>query len=219
MLRKSSAARVGAFFLVVLASACLVTPDASATVTRFSDRTAFNNAISIDSQIDFNSLDIGSLAAEFPIGNAKFVSTNLSGLFISEGFGLPGQYLSASNLGAIQIDLVPGIVAIGFDVSRLKSGSSSFSFALSDATTSIASSSLTVGHGFSFVGFSSDMGDIRHIVITNTASFKSDGFFEAIDNVTLGRVEGSISMSEPGALSLFGLGLLGLGVARRRKAV
>ena len=209
MAGKPAAARFGAI-LAVLASICLISPTASALVVQYSDRTTFDNAITIDSQIDFN-----SLAGSLVIGKASFVSTDGTGLFRTTGIGLPGIYLAAQNFGGIRIDLDSGISAIGFDLAKFFGlGLTDFSITVSDGTSDIASATVAIGNFFSFLGFTSDATDISSITIISTVAV-NNGSFEAIEDVTLGVFGQVETVPAPGGVAILLLGLAGLGFMRR----
>ena len=216
MAGKPAAARFGAI-LAVLASICLISPTASALVVQYSDRTTFDNAITIDSQIDFNSL-AGSLQPNpLVIGKASFVSTDGTGLFRTTGIGLPGIYLAAQNFGGIRIDLDSGISAIGFDLAKFFGlGLTDFSITVSDGTSDIASATVAIGNFFSFLGFTSDATDISSITIISTVAV-NNGSFEAIEDVTLGVFGQVETVPAPGGVAILLLGLAGLGFMRRSR--
>lgn len=105
-----------------------------------------------------------------------------------------------------------------------------FGFYLSDAADVSATLTLTftdgnsTSFGSSFVKGESN-GNLKYVVVTSTEaiaggtftfnnSTSNDGW--GIDNVTIGTI--AAVLPEPGTLMLLGLGLLGLGAARRRTA-
>ena len=199
---------------LAVASISFIAADARASVVQYSDRTAFNSAIALGEQIDFNSLSGFLQPNPLAIGSASFISSNGSGLYNTTGFGLPGTYLASQNSGYIRIELVSGISAVGFDAASLfSSQAGNWTYELFDATSQIASLTSFVANAFGFVGFVNTSGEIRAINIIGPGST-----YEAIDDVSLGTA--SLVTPLPAALPLFasGLGALGLlGWRRKRK--
>jgi hypothetical protein len=107
-----------------------------------------------------------------------------------------------------------GINSIGFYITDPNDSGGRFSFTLGSGDVevdfgSVFGSSLSNGRGF-YLTFSSSE-DITGLTIF--ANNSNDGF--GIDDVTVGRL--AIGVPEPGSLALLGLGLLGMGLARRRR--
>jgi len=118
----------------------------------------------------------------------------------------PDNWLDSMDAQKMTISPVAGFTAMGFYMTdpndaggRFSIGGVDFSFA------DIFGASLGSGEVYYLTIYDSEgLGDLS--IHANDAS---DGF--GLDNVTVGKVP------EPGTLALFGLGLLGLGVARKRR--
>jgi len=107
--------------------------------------------------------------------------------------------------------LNPAVLAIGFDVFLVEPANIAVSV-FDDADLSLGST-IVPGLGNTtpnFIGIISDMGGIARLTIDDLNTG-----VELIDNVTFGNAVAA-QLPEPGTLALFGLGLLGLGVALRR---
>ena len=114
--------------------------------------------------------------------------------------------------GLIVLSLNPAVTAIGFDLFA-GGDSATLDIALFDAVGgALGATSVTGVNGATatFFGVISDMGAIGQLTIG------VPGVTEIIDNVTFGNAVAT-QLPEPGTLALFGLGLLGLGIAVRRR--
>ena len=112
---------------------------------------------------------------------------------------------------SIVLLLSPTVMAIGFDIFLLDSTDIAVSV-FDDDGLSLGSTTVPgLGEGrLNFIGIVSDMSGIARLTI-------EEPIFGAVvvDNVTFGNPVAT-QLPEPGTLALFGLGLLGLGVAVRR---
>jgi hypothetical protein len=117
---------------------------------------------------------------------------------------------------ALDIIFAPGVTAVGFDIYQNFGGGSQsgstqlYPVSVFDAANMLlGSTNVSVPSGGSgFFGVISDTDVITRVSVNNTSAF------DVIDDVAFG----TASIPEPGTLALFGLGLAGLGFARRRKA-
>jgi len=182
-----------------------------AGIITYTDRIAFEANIATNQLIDFESLTGFQQPQPLVIGDASFFSTDGTGLFRTTGFGAPTVYLAAANYGGIQIDIAPGTTAIGTDIGSLLSPRSFF-YDLEDSTGTVASGSFTAAMDNStFLGWTSDMGDLRRLTIIGS----ENNYFEAIDNFTLGTATTPVVPE----LAIFGIGacFAGFGANRRRR--
>jgi hypothetical protein len=206
-------ARTLACSLVLLA----VANAADATVIFFTDRTSFQNAITVGQTVDFeSSFPFSNTTITF--GDATFVSTDGSGVHRTDSgsFGNPSTRLAAQNFGGIRIDLASGHFAIGIDVGDLTSVGTVGQFALSSSSSALLDSRATpigfFGNSPSFVGWTStdEIGSLAFLII-------GQGGNETIDDVTLDAVRPTI-VPAPTTLALLSLGLAGIGFGRRIRA-
>ena len=111
-----------------------------------------------------------------------------------------------------------GVNAVGLDIFHANGGlMSNITVSLFDMDDAlILATQILVGSaatGGTFFGVIDDMASIGRVRVAAT----SGAGFELIDNVAFGSF-GVTSVPTPGSLALLGLGLAGLGLARRRKA-
>ena len=131
---------------------------------------------------------------------------------LGDGFLGPSTRVGAERFSdLVIISLNPAVTAIGFDLFATRD--STFGIELFDAVGgALGATSVTGVNGTTptFFGVISDMGAIGQL------AFGVPFVGELIDNITFGNAVAQLP--EPGSLTLFGLGLLGLGVAVRRRA-
>lgn len=147
-------------------------------------------------------------------------SATFGGLIaLGDGLAGPTKKIAAQVFEVpIFIGLDPGVTAIGFDLFLNFGVTSIVDITLFDTSGGTLGTTrlFDVTTGFNptepatFFGVISDMGQIGQLRV---ASLELAG--EVIDNVTFGNA--AQQLPEPGTLALFGLGLLGLGVAARRR--
>lgn len=128
------------------------------------------------------------------------------------GFANPALLSGSSQL---QIDFTTATFAFGLDLLEYLGYSNRASFAIygADETTLLSTEqffSINSPTNSVFFGFS-DAGGIGRVVATGINSWSP-----IIDNLTFGQQANGVP--EPATLALLGLGLVGLGVSRRRKA-
>ena len=189
---------------------------ANASVMFFTDRTSFQNAITVGQTVDFESL-FPPVSMSIAFGDATFVSTDGSGIHRTEAgeFGGASRRLAAQNSGGIRIQLAGGHFAIGLDVGELF-GNAVGQFSLTSNNNALLDSRTTPAGSFgpspSFVGWTStdEIGSLEFFIVAGAP-------FETIDNVTLDATTASV-VPAPATLTLLALGLLGVGFARRMRA-
>ena len=156
----------------------------------------------------------GDIAAGLNI--SSFLSQLGGILVLGDGLLGPSKRVGAqvaSDVNIISLD--PPVTAIGFDLFAITgspSVSTTLNIRLFDAgVRALGSTSVTGVNAATptFFGVVSDMGAIGSL------TFGVPGVGEFIDNITFGNAVAQLP--EPGSLALFGLGLLGLGVAVRRR--
>ncbi|MEM7568672.1 MAG: PEP-CTERM sorting domain-containing protein, partial [Pseudomonadota bacterium] len=82
--------------------------------------------------------------------------------------------------------------------------------------TLLESTTIVANQSDSFFGFLSDMELITEVRLTSSLSVGRNGV-EGVDNIRFG-IASRQQVAEPASLALLGLGLAGMGIARRRKA-
>ena len=131
---------------------------------------------------------------------------------LGDEIGGPGKKITPESLGVLTIvSLDPPVTAIGLDLFA-SSASVTLDIALFDAVGGALGSTSVTGVNQetpTFFGVISDMDTIGSL------TFGVPGFGQLIDNITFGNAVAQLP--EPASLALFGLGLLGLGVAVRRR--
>ena len=163
----------------------------------------------LDATTDDNLFSPGDIAS----GLSFSVSNPFSSVVVyGDGLFGPSNKVRASLFSDLNIiTLNPTATAIGFDLFAM-SASTTLDIELFDAFGgALGSTSVTGVNGATptFFGVLSDMGAIGQLTIGNP------DVAEFIDNITFGNAV--TQLPEPGTLALFGLGLLGLGVAVRRR--
>ena len=198
--------------LVVGMLAISVTSVASAALITFSDRATFQGAVTGALSFEgFNDAFSTGVTQDFPVGGPSAFtvlsadslgSTTIASL-VSEGT----RALFLRELDTITFTFVSAITAFGFDVNELNSGTIDYS----DSSGNLLSGAVTPnGSGSTFFGAISDT---AFTSFSLTVTGGSSGQIWGLDALDFG----GDSIPEPGTLALFGLGLAGLGFARRRK--
>ena len=133
-------------------------------------------------------------------------------IVLGDGILGPSNKIFAESFDVLNIiSLNPPVTAVGFDLLTSR-GSTTLDIALFDAVGGALGATSVTGVNdatATFFGVISDRGAIVQL------TFGIPGVGEIIDNITFGNA--IAQLPEPGTLALFGLGLLGLGVAVRRR--
>ena len=140
---------------------------------------------------------------------------------LGDGIAGPSTRITAGDFGdLIILSLDPPVTAIGFDLFATTDAptgsppvSETFGIELFDAVGGALGATSVTGVNdatATFFGVLSDRGAIGQL------TFGVPGVGGIIDNITFGNAVAQLP--EPGTLALFGLGLLGLGIAVRRRA-
>lgn len=199
------------------------------TISTFTDRATF------DSNVGTTTLENFTASPNFPIPGGSLSSTSSFGTLlagdiqagatytspvgsgnyfnIDAGGGFVGGFLDGFNPSDrdLTITYSPLISAFGFETNSLMPN---FDITINFLTgTSYTSNFSLVGSGLQFFGFQSSATDIQSVVISGNNSF----FGFAIDNHVFGGTRAQ-SVPEPATLALLGLGLLGMGLSRKKKA-
>ncbi len=164
----------------------------------------------LDATTDDGIFSPGDIAAGLSF-SASIPGANLA--ILRDGFFGPSKKIAASGFGAFMtVSLDPAVTAIGFDLFAGRD-SATLGIELFDSVGGALGATSVTGVNRrtpTFFGVISDMGAIGQLTIREPF-----GYSEFIDNITFGNVVAELP--EPGGLALFGLGLLGLGIAVRRR--
>lgn len=173
----------------------------AAIITEYTDLGDYNAAVGAHTIIDFTDFASGTiittqyagLGADFTDGNDSILANTG---FVVDGFGLAGN-------GRIDISFSTLMTHIAVEFP----GAVVFDFY--DGVTFLGSSSEFAGSGLGF--FAGVVGSAFDRVVIR--DWVDDLVF--IDNLHFG----AVAVPEPATLALFGIGLVGIGLARRRKTV
>jgi hypothetical protein len=196
---------------------------ANATPMFYNNSTDFNTAAT-GITLSTNGLDghpTGSLPST--ANGIKISSTNTGSISASphDASGNAVQMLTASGGTAITFAFSTAINAFAIDVWDLGTqGPTTFTVALSTGGSMAYNLLLASSHGLkSLYGVIDTVEAFTSVTLTNL----DFGDLVEFDNVQYGNGPTAVNLpafpvAEPGTLALFGLGLVGLGFARRRKA-
>jgi hypothetical protein len=151
---------------------------------------------------------LGGCGAGLAILNAG--NSPFSGRFATSG----SNWLDSFDATHVVFEPKAGVNAVGFFINDPNDAGGRFSFTLADSEVSldfgnIFGGRLSNGRLLYLTFFASQ--DISSLSIYSND--RNDGF--GIDDVTIGRTQ--VTVPEPGALALLGLGLAGSGLIRRRR--
>ena len=204
--------RIAIYALVSLA----FSSSSIAGVILSSDRTNFENLGNIVFNQGFESYGSGFDYPGTPItiDDVTYNSTENLTIGPSGSYTTNGTVMMTNNYwNPIKGTINPGYNLFGFDAGWMNQDDQGSVFSISTNLNSYAFNvDLADASDTDFFGFIADAGEyFTAWELTSTYEFALIG----IDNVTLGNVQ---NVPEPSLITLFGLGLLGLGFARRRKA-
>ena len=208
-------------FLAVLLSPIA----ANAGVIQIADRATFNSIFGATTLIDFEAQQTGSNVTYYgnglTIGDVSFTQGDAR-LFVldSSVYGTSGtsNYLNnnAGTSAPVVIDFANDVFSVGMDIAWLynwggSSDPSMMTFVLDTGDSfqrSIVGPLVGSNTEMDFLGLYSDVAFRSLTILDSSDSLMIDNF-----------AYGAAAVPEPGTLALFGIGLAGMGVARRRRKV
>lgn len=205
-----------------------LTPGGTVTGVPVTARASFLAALSggVGTE-DFEGFSLGDpapLALSFP-GSTGSITATLTGAGTDIHTGGSGRFPTSGNNyvetpggGDFVIDFGSSIAAFGFYGTDLGDIGNDLVITLTDTNNVDTSFTVDVAGtpngGLIFWGFTDTTTEYDRITFTNTPG---TGDVFGFDDMTIGDLQQVITVSEPGMLASFGLGLIGLGFARRRK--
>ena len=210
-------------------SICLAFHPAKALVI-FDDVASFSAQAQIESTTDFNSFSVHTVLAPHVIFDGVLYATAGSNWIGDPGHALAvTPTLISANIDDNSLSFGPGRHVLDFAFELFKGNSRLMDIEITELDGSRTQFSLTgpfLGETPRFLGFSSDTGIIE--VTAKDNPLDSTGGNWSFDNVMRSGILGTdgplppltilppYPIPEPTTLALFGIGLLGLGVLRRR---
>lgn len=211
------------FALAGVAMALLVSLSTAAHATTFTNRATFEASVTIDFTEDFQSLgnNTSSLAGPALLPSGITVSSQSNSLFVVG----PGQSSNPTTAigsnsplsDSLTVDLGGSYSAFGVDLFQNfgggSQGGSPINYELSFFNGAVLIDTIIASvapNGGSFSGY------ISGSLFDSVEIFSLATSYEILDNVTVGSGE-SRGVPEPGSMMLFGAGIVGLGLMRRRK--
>lgn len=201
---------------------------ANAGVMFFTDQTAFLGATTT-SLIDFEGIvgDGGNqVGTPLVVSGVSFSAPGsgdsivLAGKNVGAGSPFDSALIATGNGGQINMDFsaVGPLTAAGGIFGDSDSAGSTAVLRLFGAgnvlldTQNIFVGDMGAGEPRTFFGWTTDGGDV-----VTRIEYNMDGTFEAVDDIRFGTAGAVVAVSETGTMAIFGLGLLGMAYARRRR--
>lgn len=214
------------------AAMCCAAFTANAGVMFYTDQTAFLAATSSTTLVDFEGIvgDTGSVAGDpITLGDVSVSTTGtdiaiLTGKDSGSGNPFDSALVASGNGTPLQIDFADAFsnvwTAAGGDFGDSDSAGSTGVlrlFGLGNTlldTQNVTVADMGAGIPRTFFGWTTDGGDVIERI-----EFDMVGNFEVVDDIRFGSAAAVVAVAEPGMLALFGLGLAGIGIARRKRTV
>lgn len=204
--------------------------NANAGVMFYTDQASFLSATSSTTLVDFEGVvaDNGSqLNNPLVVDGVSFETTVagdtpfLAGKNVGVGNPFDSAVLASGNGGPLQIDFsgLGALTAAGGLFGDSDQDGTQAVLSLFGAgnilldTQNITVGDMGAGLPHTFFGWTTDGGDVITRIV-----YDMDGTFEVIDDLRYGTAGSVVAVSEPGVLAVLGLGVLGLGMARRKRA-
>lgn len=199
---------------IALVSSACVFGNAQANVTEYTDSTAFNalGAIAFDTAFSAGGQAFAYPGDPYAIGGVTYHSGSNVIVGTTSPYHPLVDMLAYDHWSPMTGTVDPGYNLFGFDLAMFG--------AASDVTLSLATNlgsysfdlgtPQLAGSGVEFFGFAADPGET--VTDFSLSSAQGSGSAPGITNVEVGT-----AVPEPASLALFGMGIAGLGLVRRRQ--